>query len=338
MQELVWHGVEDNGRVYGIVFEPDAEFMPIRESVGYKCRNCGHVMKNWDKATIMEHGDWIETAKSSEPYLHSFHLSPLYNPPGMFSWEDMVTAWSQCWDIKNNRIKDKEKYRVFRNTKQGLPFKESGEQIRYEKAMMHRRYGFVRGKVPNDLAAKDTGSAVLIIVASVDVQKRNVFVDVKGYSMNGAIWTIDFFSIDGDVEDFGGPWDALGAYFENTTLAYHINTTKLKDRISRSLNSLQWDEGNAQPAWYPNFPDDYFRMFEAENKVDEYDRKTNKYLRTIRKQKPGADNHAFDSFVYNLAALEIFADDICRIDLNLGCLDWRSFWDFAKEPVFYWVE
>jgi phage terminase large subunit GpA-like protein len=124
-------------------------------------------------------------------------------------------------------------------------------------------------------------------------------------------------------------------------LAYHVNTTKLKDRISRSLNSLQWDEGIQQPTWYPNFPDDfrddYFRMFEAENKVDEYDRKTNKYLRTVWKQRPGVDNHAFDTYVYNLAALEIFADDICRNELGVNFLDWNMFWEFAKSPMFYYT-
>jgi phage terminase large subunit GpA-like protein len=407
MQELVWHGITETGIVYGIVFEHDDKFAPILESVAYKCPACGKTMKNYEKASIMESGEWRPTEKSSDPFLHSFHISPLYNPPGMFSWEKMATLWAECWDIEHNRVKDKEKYRVFRNTKQGLPFKETGEQIRYEKAMLHRRYGFIRGKIPNDLAEQDSGSSMLIIIASVDVQKRNLFVDIKGYSTGGATWTIDFFSIEGDTEDFGGPWDTLGAYFENTTftgtdgkhyriaimlvdsgkytdyvyafcgryssgvyackgadyikagetyklfdkqtlqriglpLAYHINTTKLKDRISRSLNSLQWDEGTKQPSWYSNFPDDfhddYFRMFEAENKVDEYDRKTNKYLRTIWKQKPGVDNHAFDTYVYNLAALEIFADDICRGELGLAGLDWLSFWEYAKASAFYWVE
>jgi phage terminase large subunit GpA-like protein len=406
MQELVWHGVTESGETFGIVFECDESFIPKIETVGYKCPHCGTIMKNYDKATIMEKGDWVPTAKSQEPNLYSFQISPLYNPPGMYSWEDMVVQWAQCWDIEHNRVKDKEKYRVFRNTKQGLPFKESGEQIRYEKAMLHRRYGFVRGKVPNDLAEKDAGSPILIIVAAVDVQKRNLFVDIKGYSAGGATWTIDFFSIEGEAEDFGGPWDVLGDYFENTVfqgtdgkkyriaimlvdsgkytdyvyafcarystsvyaskgtdyikagetyklfdkntlqriglpLAYHVNTTKLKDRISRSLNSLQWDEGVQQPTWYPNFPDDfrddYFRMFEAENKVDEYDRKTNKYLRTIWKQRAGVDNHAFDTYVYNLAGLEIFADDICRGELGLNFLDWTMFWEFAKSPMFYYT-
>jgi phage terminase large subunit GpA-like protein len=75
-------------------------------------------------------------------------------------------------------------------------------------------------------------------------------------------------------------------------------------------------------------------MFEAENKVDEYDRKTNKYLRTIWKQKQGAANHAFDTYAYNLAALEIFANDFCRRGLGLPGMDWTAFWDAIKDGEF----
>ncbi len=407
MQELVWHGKREDGSEYGIVFKWDGEFNPIIESVGYECIHCRRIMKNYDKAAIMSLGEWRPTAKSKLPNMHSFHHSPLYNPPGMFSWEDAVLRWCECWDLEHNRVKDKEKYRVFRNTVQGLPFRNTGEQVRFEKAMLHRRFGFAKGMVPNKMAVKDTGSPILIIDATVDVQKHNLFVDVKGYCENGSTWTLDFFPIDGDTEDFGGPWNELGKYFEekifygddgkcyriaimlidsgrytdyvyafcqrysagvwackgsaylaggetyklfnkstldriNLPLAYHINTTKLKDRIARSLNFLQWNEGEYQPSWYPNFPedfrDDYFKMFEAENRVDIYDKATEKYIRTEWRQQHNAPNHAFDTYVYNLAALEIFADDICRNNLEIPGLDWTAFWRFAKAGNFYFSQ
>ena len=80
------------------------------------------------------------------------------------------------------------------------------------------------------------------------------------------------------------------------------------------------NKGYYQPDWYPNFPDDfrddYFKMFEA-TKVDIIEKQTNKYQKTIWKQRPGADNHAFDTYGYNMAALEIFADAYCRDALGL---------------------
>jgi hypothetical protein len=57
----------------------------------------------------------------------------------------MVKDWAECWDIEKNRVKDKEKYRLFHNTKQGLTFEDSGVQIDYERAIQYRRSGFVKG-------------------------------------------------------------------------------------------------------------------------------------------------------------------------------------------------
>ena len=42
-------------------------------------------------------------------------------------------------------------------------------------------------------------------------------------------------------------------------LAYHVNTGKLKDRISNSMNVLRWNEGEKQPAWFPNFPENLLK-------------------------------------------------------------------------------
>ena len=411
LQPLVWHGKLDTGEVYGIVWENDENFKPItadpargiKTTVAYKCKFCGGLIYNHDKEIIIPKGKWIATAESKTPGLVSFHITPLYNPPGMFSWDDLVKAWAECWDIKNNRIREKEKYRTFRNTKQGLTFEESGVNLRYEKTVLFRRHGFIRGKVPNDLAVRDTGSPVLILVCSVDVQKNNLFVDVKGYSTGGATWTIDCFTFDGDTAQFNGPWDMLddfiankiyvgtdgkqyhikitlvdsgwntewvyayvlrhgsGVYackgmdyinggetfklFNQSTLkgiglgqAFHINTGKLKDRISNAFMALSWNEGELQPSWFPNFADDfrddYFKQFEAEERVDIYDR-FDRYMKTIWKPKHGAANHYFDTYCYNLAALEIYANAFCREELNIQALDWSVFWEAAKHGFFY---
>jgi phage terminase large subunit GpA-like protein len=406
MQELVWHGKNDDGYVWGIVWENDSEFNPKLETVGYKCSNpeCGNLMKNYDKSVIVPRGEWRPTAKPLQETTKSFHITPLYNPPGMYSWEDMVRQWAGCWDLEKNRVRDKENYRVFRNTKQGLAFEDSGIQVDYERAIQYRRTGFVRGKVPNEIAFKDTGSPILIVAASVDVQNDRLYYDVKGYSDGGATWTLDFDEIKGATADFNGPWDKLdeilgdrryvgsdgkiyriaitlvdsghnaewvyafaqrhytGVYvckgkdwiaagesyqlFSQAALqriglpqAYHINTGKLKDKISTALMSSFWTGSEYQPRWYPNFPedfrDDYFKMFEAETKVERRDQLTHQFKGYVWKLKFGAPNHAFDTYVYNLAALEIFAEDCCKNALGLEALNWDAFWAFAKTGYFF---
>ena len=415
MQELVWHGKNESGYTWGITWENNENFEPRPETVAYKCGNpdCGKTMKNYDKAVIIPKGEWRATAKPANPFRRSYHITPIYNPPGMYNWEDMVSQWAECWDIKNNRLKDKEKYRLFRNTKQGLPFEElGGKQIEYTRAIMHRRTGFIivndesgliaRG-VPNDMAVRDAGSPILIVIASVDVQEKCLFVDVKGYSYGGVTWTLEFIEIKGNTAEFNGVWDQLDILISNkryigtdgriyriqatmvdtgfnTGHVYeylkrhsegvfgckgkdylpngetyqffsaaaldrigfekilHINTGKLKDNISNAMTSSFWITGQPQPWWYPNFRedfgDDYFKQFEAESRKEERDAATKKFRRYVWTQKFGHDNHAFDTFVYNLACLELIAEWWCRVHLRLPTLDWVAFWESAKRGEF----
>lgn len=413
MQRLewaVWDEHDKSKQIGGIVWENDENFRPKLETVGYKCRFCGGIMKNYDKADIIRRGEWRKTTdKAERPDAESYHITALYNPPGMYSWEDYVLEWSEAWDLKTNRVKDIEKYRAFRNLKQGLPFREQHETVKYERALRYRRFGFARGIVPNRMAERDTGSPVLILVASVDVQGDGLFVDIVGYTERGCNFSIDFMWIEGDVQQFGGPWEKLRDILDNKVftdedgkrkykilmtlvdsghytgwvysfvgsfarggvyackgqewikdgqtyqlfapatlkqiglpLAYHINTGLIKDRIANEMNRLFWNDGQLQPAWYPNFPedfgDDYFKMYEAEEKVEVVDKITGKYVKTIWRQKFGADNHAFDTRVYNKAALEIFADDICRNDLGFKSLDWAAFWQYARATRAFYGE
>lgn len=412
MQRLewaVWDEVDKTKQIGGIVWENDENFRPILESVGYKCRFCGGIMKNYDKVNIIQKGEWrksVEKAERADSV--SYHITAMYNPPGMFSWEDYVSLWADCWDLKTNRVKDIEKYRAFRNLKQGLPFREQHETVKYERALRFRRFGFARGFVPNRMAERDCGSPILILVASVDVQKNGLYLDIVGYTERGCNFSIDFRWIEGDVEQFGGPWDKLSDIITNEVftdedgkrrykimitlvdsghytswvyafaarfsagvyackgqdwikdgqsyqlfapatlkqiglpLAYHINTGLMKDRIANEMNRLFWNDGQLQPAWYPNYPedfgDDYFKMYEAEEKVEVVDKATGRYLKTIWRQKFGAANHGFDTRVYNKGALEIFADDICRNDLGFHSLDWAAFWSYAKATKAFYSE
>jgi len=405
-QPLVWHGVTDEGKIYGIVFEIDSDFLPIYETVGYKCKYCGGVMKNHDKATIMQQGEWIPTKKTKRPNMRSYHINALYSPPGMFSWESAVMEWAECWDLEKNRVKDIEKYKSFRNTVQGLPFEELGSSIKFERSIQHRRSGFALGHIPERIMIESTGHYATLVTCAVDVQGDRIIVHPVAWTPGGQSWTLDFFHIDGEVGNINSNlWNELdkfimekvyigennkrypimltfidsgwgqhadivyqfcnkytsGVYaikgdsgnettkkgltyksFSDELLkktglpgGYLINTTKIKDRISRYLTALQWDTGQLQPDWYPNFPenigDDFFRMFEAEHRVVVREKGTNRYLRTEWRADAGKENHAFDTFGYNLTALELIADRTCREILGLDVLSWKDFWEYSKQ-------
>ena len=119
----------------------------------------------------------------------------------------------------------------------------------------------------------------------------------------------------------------------------HINTGKLKDNISNALTASFWVTGQSQPFWYPNFRedfgDDYFKQFEAESRKEERDAVTKKFRRYVWVTKFGHDNHAFDTYVYNLACLELVAEYWCKEHLGLPTLDWIAFWENARLGEFY---
>lgn len=402
-QELIFHGITETGHTYGIVFSHNNGEIDY-SSVGYKCKYCGHIMKNHDKSIILQEGEWISTSKSKDPKLISYHISALYSAVGMFSWEDIVQKWNQCWDIKNNRLKDKEKYREFRNLMQGLPFEERGEAIRADKVKQNRSYHYLKNQINNKKFIEETGSGILLLTSAVDVQKNGLWVDIRGWCERGISYLIDAFFIEGETENYNSiVWKQLddivmnknwisddekiyrinstfidsgkytdyvyefckhysyGVYaikgndyiqggltykaFNRDTilkaglsLALHINTTKQKDFIARTLN-LSRETNKLLPDWYINFPndfaDDYFDHYSAENRIDEYDKITNKYIRTRWKLTAGRENHLFDTHCYNLANLEFFAFNICKYELNIEYLNWKDFWEYSKQGYFY---
>lgn len=121
--------------------------------------------------------------------------------------------------------------------------------------------------------------------------------------------------------------------------AFNINTTKLKDRLSKYLNQLTWETGQLQPNNYCNYPenlgDDFFKQYEAEYRVEVHDKDTGQFKYIMWKQQVNQSNHALDTTIYNFAALEIIADKICYQNLELRYLSWQHFWEYCKQGVFY---
>ena len=119
-------------------------------------------------------------------------------------------------------------------------------------------------------------------------------------------------------------------------MCYRVNTMKLKDRVSRLINSV-WYSGQKQQMFYLNFPDDlnedFFKQFTAENKVPLYDKRTNRFLGYEWKLIQGRANHAFDLAGYHYAAVELIAETICLNELNLDSLSWPAYFDYEDAQL-----
>jgi phage terminase large subunit GpA-like protein len=98
-----------------------------------------------------------------------------------------------------------------------------------------------------------------------------------------------------------------------------------------------WNTGEIQPPGYPNYPqdygDDYFRMYEAESKVEVKDKRTGKYLGFYWRQHENKPNHAFDARVYNMSALDFYAYNICITELGYEGINYDDFWKYKEEQL-----
>jgi len=113
---------------------------------------------------------------------------------------------------------------------------------------------------------------------------------------------------------------------------YSLNITTYKDRLAAWLRS-DWNDGEKQPVGYPNYPsdygDDFFRMYESEQKFEKKHKITKQRL-GFYWQKIKPDNHAWACRVYGMAGLDFYAFNICTTELGLDGIVYDKFWTWLE--------
>lgn len=199
---LRWHTVdEETGVIGGLLWDYDDDGVLISESVRYACPKCGGVHYEYDKATLFspEHGAcWVPTAKPQKAGVRSYHLPALYSPLGFKPWSGCVADYLEGWDPINERVRDIGAYQRFYNNVLAMPFKVQGARIEYEQVSSHRRTVYRYGEIPNEYAAKYSGSKILFLTCTVDVHKSNLRVAVHGWCRDARPYLIDYFRWEDD--------------------------------------------------------------------------------------------------------------------------------------------
>jgi phage terminase large subunit GpA-like protein len=214
-QTLRWKRTSSNGVVSGITWKVDEETGNlIPGSVRYVCKNpdCAHEHTNDDKAPLLEGGFWKATAVATSPHHQSYHLSALYSPPGMQTWEACVRKWFEAWDVVRDRPLDLQALQVFYNNVLGEPYEVRGEKVRFESVSAHRRRDvYWYGEIPNTWAVRNTGSPILLLTCSVDVHADALHVAVFGWARDRRAFLIDYLKFEGDTEQKDNPdtWGKL---------------------------------------------------------------------------------------------------------------------------------
>lgn len=207
------------GEDAGVVWDTDAHGRVVPDSVRYRCENCGREHINDEKHALLrlENGaEWRAAAVPTSPHHRSYHLSALYSPVGMQSWEACARAWTEAWDDERGRPRDMGKLQVFYNNILGEPFELRGEKLKFEQVSSTRRTAYCYGQVPNKWAIEHCGSPVLLVTAAADVHKNELPVAVIGWCRDGRGILLDYWRFEGDTEqlDDPGTWGQLRKLLE----------------------------------------------------------------------------------------------------------------------------
>ena len=123
------------------------------------------------------------------------------------------------------------------------------------------------------------------------------------------------------------------------TPAYNIVVDTYKERLSASLRR-GWDGMSRQPLRHFNAPsditDDQLKELTVETKREKIEQTTGKRIGWEWHRPSGSKNELWDLLVYNTAALDMVAFDLCRRQLDLEIINWQGFYDLIeKEQVYF---
>lgn len=212
--------IRETGERRGLVWETDEDGILQRETVRYLCIHCGHPHKNSDKVWMMDskRAEWRATSRPISPDIRSYHLSALYAPATMFSWEDAVQSWLDAWDEKANRPKDIGLLQEFYNNVLGETFELRGNRLRFGQVSEHRRTEYIYGEVPNKFADTFAGSPVLVVTCAVDVHDSHLDVATFGWTRGGRCFLINYWMLEGNCADPDDDptWNRLEHIVEST--------------------------------------------------------------------------------------------------------------------------
>lgn len=172
--------------------------------VWYQCEHCEAAIRNHDKASMLPLGEWKPTAVSSDPHLRSYHLSSLYSPVGMLSWEGIVASYIRAQQSIDGM-------RSFVNLYLGEPYREQGQRPDTDR-VVNLRTGYKAGTIPSD--------EVLFLTMAVDVQQGSardqehnparLEVEVCAHGAGYRSWSVQYYRIAGAINNpYSGAWEEL---------------------------------------------------------------------------------------------------------------------------------
>jgi phage terminase large subunit GpA-like protein len=202
-QKLIWRDDDGAHRLHYDVKDGIVD----SESVYYECKECRGKIKNFHKDEILPKGKWIAENLNGMPGHRSFHISGLYAPLGMTSWESLAQEWETAKG-------DNEKLKAFINLRLGEPWVDGVEFVDDEEALA-KRQDYTKGVLPE---------GVEFCTMGCDVHGNDIQLEVLGFGGDGNHkWSIDYKKLEGSTLDpHSGAFFKLRNYIEKNVKRYNI--------------------------------------------------------------------------------------------------------------------
>lgn len=152
------------------------------ETTRMACPTCGGLHEERHKTNMLLGGEWVPTAKPTDPLIRSYHISSLYSPAGWLSWVQVIRKFLK---IKG----DVNKERTFQNTVLGNTFKIKSDAPDHEN-LYNRREDYEIGTIPE---------GVYFLTMGVDIQGDRIEGEVVGWGKGRETWSIEYFVFVGDT-------------------------------------------------------------------------------------------------------------------------------------------
>lgn len=178
--------------------DKDDDGQPMPETAHMVCIECGCVIEERHKRTMLPDGQWRPTAECNDPTVIGFQLSSLYSPLGWLPWSSIASDFFKAQDEPDTKL------RTWINSILAETYEERFESV--EPAGLLERVEEYAAEVPDGVG---------ILVASADVQGDRIECQVKGYGAMEESWLITHQVFHGDPH-LDPVWFELDEFLQST--------------------------------------------------------------------------------------------------------------------------
>lgn len=155
-----------DGKTAGIKWDTNPDGTLIAETVRYQCQICGEDFDDKNKMELMRLGNWVPTAKPSEPGYYSYHISALYATNFMYDWTHYVRDFMEAYPA--NKPPDQELVKTFYNLCLGETYSPPSIEIKSTQLMANiRKYKI--GIVPEKQSINDGNGKIVLLTLVADL-------------------------------------------------------------------------------------------------------------------------------------------------------------------------